>query len=78
MHSSQCSSPHPQTHVPKKNRSNQQLSRYGKLDKADEAGMMTEIFERGPITCGVSAPDDFVFKYHSSKQGGVYVDNSGA
>ncbi|KIZ04807.1 cathepsin X [Monoraphidium neglectum] len=40
--------------------------------------MMSEIAARGPITCGISAPDDFVFKYHSGRQGGVYVDNSGA
>jgi len=39
---------------------------------------MAEIMARGPITCGVAAPDDFVFKYHSGRQGGVYVDNSGA
>lgn len=39
--------------------------------------MMSEIMQRGPITCGVAAPDSFVFKYHSGRQGGVYVDDSG-
>jgi hypothetical protein len=40
--------------------------------------MMSEILARGPVTCGVAAPDDFVFGYHSGRKGGVYVDNSGA
>jgi hypothetical protein len=52
-----------------------QLTAYGKLDKADEAGMMSEIMAKGPITCGVAAPDEFVYKYHSGRQGGVYVDD---
>lgn len=31
-----------------------QLSAYGKVENADEAGMMSEIMQRGPITCGIS------------------------
>ena len=54
-----------------------QLTAYGKVDNADEAGMMSEIMQRGPITCGVAAPDDFVYSYHSAKNGGVYVDSGG-
>ncbi|GBF97326.1 cathepsin Z [Raphidocelis subcapitata] len=51
------------------------LTAYGKVDHADEAGMMSEIMQRGPVTCGIAAPDDFVYKYHSAREGGVYVDN---
>lgn len=54
-----------------------QLKSYGKVDNADEAGMMSEILARGPITCGIACPDDFTYSYHSGKDGGVYVDNSG-
>lgn len=67
-----CLPPRPLTLSPRP-----QLTSYGKVDNADEAGMMAEIMQRGPITCGVAAPDDFVYKYHSGRQGGVYVDNSG-
>ncbi|KAI8476356.1 MAG: hypothetical protein J3K34DRAFT_256855 [Monoraphidium minutum] len=51
------------------------LTRYGKLEQGDEAGMMSEILARGPLTCGIACPDDFTFKYHSSRNGGVYVDS---
>lgn len=45
------------------------LKSYGKLPKGEEA-MMTEIFKRGPITCGIACPDDFVYSY----RGGIYKD----
>ncbi len=35
-----------------------------------DAGMMSEIMQRGPITCSIACPDDFVFNY----TGGVYTD----
>ena len=34
------------------------------------AGMMSEIMQRGPITCSIACPDDFVWNY----TGGVYTD----
>lgn len=34
--------------------------------------MMSEIYARGPITCGMACPDDFVWNY----KGGVYKDKS--
>lgn len=34
--------------------------------------MMSEIVQRGPITCSIACPNDFVFNY----TGGVYVDTS--
>lgn len=36
------------------------------------AGMMSEIIQRGPITCSIACPNDFVFNYH----GGVFVDKT--
>lgn len=32
--------------------------------------MMSEIMQRGPITCSIACPDDFIFNY----TGGVYTD----
>ncbi len=34
------------------------------------AGMMSEIVQRGPITCSIACPDDFIWNY----TGGVYTD----
>jgi hypothetical protein len=53
-----------------------QITAYGKIEPGEEA-MMSEILQRGPIVCGVTAPDEWVYHYHSSKRGGVYVDKSG-
>lgn len=36
------------------------------------SGMMSEIMQRGPITCSIACPDDFVFNY----TGGVYTDKN--
>ena len=33
---------------------------------------MSEIMQRGPITCSIACPDDFVFNY----TGGVYTDKN--
>lgn len=52
------------------------LTSYGKLDAGEEA-MKQEIFARGPIVCGIACPEEFVYKYHSAKNGGIYVDKSG-
>ncbi len=35
--------------------------------------MLSEIFHRGPITCGVACPEDFTWDY----RGGIYRDHSG-
>ena len=37
------------------------LESYGKVENADEAGMMSEIYERGPIVCSIATPDDFTY-----------------
>ena len=34
--------------------------------------MMSELYQRGPIVCSISTPDDFVYEY----RGGVYVDGA--
>ena len=34
--------------------------------------MMSELYQRGPIVCSISTPDDFVYAY----RGGVYIDNA--
>ena len=51
------------------------LNSYGKLraphGRVVEA-MMSEIYANGPITCGVSCPEDFVYNYRS----GVFRDNT--
>jgi cathepsin X/AP endonuclease-2 len=51
------------------------LNSYGKL-KAPHGrvidAMMSEIYANGPITCGVSCPEDFVYKY----RGGVFRDTT--
>ncbi|KAF6262627.1 hypothetical protein COO60DRAFT_1699190 [Scenedesmus sp. NREL 46B-D3] len=52
------------------------LTSYGKLD-AGEAAMQQEILARGPIVCGIACPEEFVYKYHSAKRGGVYIDKTG-
>ena len=38
------------------------------------AGMMSEIMQRGPITCSIACPDDFIFNY----TGGVWTDRNNA
>ncbi|GIL69750.1 hypothetical protein Vretimale_10232 [Volvox reticuliferus] len=48
------------------------LNAWGNLDKSVEA-MMSEIYYRGPITCGIACPDDFTWHY----KGGIYKDTSG-
>ncbi|WIA42670.1 hypothetical protein OEZ86_008631 [Tetradesmus obliquus] len=52
------------------------LTSYGKLDAGEEP-MKQEILARGPIVCGIACPEEFVYKYHSAKRGGVYIDKSG-
>ncbi|KAG2496883.1 hypothetical protein HYH03_005282 [Edaphochlamys debaryana] len=44
---------------------------WGNLEKGVEA-MMSEIYHRGPITCGVACPNDFTWKYGS----GIFRDTS--
>jgi cathepsin X len=34
--------------------------------------MMSEIYQRGPITCSIACPDDLTYDY----RGGVYIDHS--
>lgn len=46
-----------------------QLTAYGKLDAGEEA-MKQEIHARGPIVCGIACPEEFIYKYHSAKNGG--------
>jgi len=46
-----------------------QLTGYGKID-AGEAAMQQEILARGPITCGIACPENFVYHYHSSRHNG--------
>jgi cathepsin X len=46
------------------------IKEYGKVI-AEEA-MMTEIYENGPITCGIAVPDDFRYNYTS----GIYEDKT--
>eukprot|EP00882_Tetradesmus_deserticola_P007997 GHRQ01008423.1.p1 GENE.GHRQ01008423.1~~GHRQ01008423.1.p1 ORF type:complete len:346 (+),score=163.37 GHRQ01008423.1:1986-3023(+) len=53
-----------------------QLTSYGKLDAGEEA-MQQEILAKGPIVCGIACPEEFVYKYHSAKHGGVYIDKTG-
>jgi len=38
-----------------------------------EEAMMQEIFQRGPIVCGIAVPNDLFFNY----TGGIYEDKSG-
>lgn len=38
-----------------------------------EEAMMQEIFQRGPIVCGIAVPEDLFFNY----TGGIYEDKSG-
>ena len=40
------------------------------LGAVQERAMMSEIYRRGPITCGIATPVDFTYGYH----GGVYHD----
>ncbi|PNW87367.1 hypothetical protein CHLRE_02g119900v5 [Chlamydomonas reinhardtii] len=48
------------------------LTAWGQVDKGVEA-MMSEIYHRGPITCGQVCPEDFTWHYN----GGIYKDTSG-
>ena len=45
---------------------------YGQV--SGELAMMSEIYERGPITCGFASTDDFDYNY----QGGIYIDTTNA
>ena len=38
-------------------------ARQGPHRAATPAGMMSEIFQRGPITCSIATPDSFVYGY---------------
>lgn len=38
-----------------------------------EIAMMNEIYQHGPITCGMTTPDEFAYGYH----GGVWTDKTG-
>jgi len=46
------------------------VTEYGRV--SGEAAMMSEIFARGPISCGFATTDHFDYKY----KGGVYVDKT--
>lgn len=48
------------------------LTSWGQVDKGVDA-MMSEIYHRGPITCGMACPEDFTWNY----KGGIYRDTSG-
>lgn len=39
---------------------------------SNELEMMSEIYQRGPIVCSISTPDDFTYEY----RGGVYIDTT--
>ena len=41
-----------------------------KRGASNELAMMSELYQRGPIVCSISTPDDFVYAY----RGGVYID----
>lgn len=43
-----------------------------KRTETNELAMMSEIYQRGPIVCSISTPDDFVYEY----RGGVYIDRA--
>ena len=43
-----------------------------KRGASNELAMMSELYQRGPIVCSISTPDDFVYEY----RGGVYVDRA--
>lgn len=43
-----------------------------KRGASNELAMMSELYQRGPIVCSISTPDDFVYEY----RGGVYVDGA--
>lgn len=46
------------------------VDEYGHIEGDQELAMMTEIYNRGPISCGISVPDDLVDKYN----GGIFID----
>ncbi|KAA6419488.1 MAG: peptidase C1A family [Trebouxia sp. A1-2] len=46
------------------------LKRWGRIEPSNVHGMMSEIMQRGPITCSIACPDDFIWNY----TGGVYTD----
>lgn len=48
------------------------ISEYGQV--SGELAMMSEIYKRGPITCGFASTDDFDYNY----QGGIYIDYTNA
>lgn len=52
--------------------SSKNLPPKNKRGASNELAMMSELFQRGPIVCSVSTPDDFVYEY----RGGVYVDTA--
>jgi hypothetical protein len=41
------------------------LKSWGKVEPGGVHGMMSEIYQRGPITCSIATPDEFVYGYHS-------------
>ena len=45
---------------------------YHQLMSVCASGMMSEIIQRGPITCSIACPDDFIWNY----TGGVYTDKN--
>lgn len=46
------------------------VSSWGVLDKGEEA-MISEIYNRGPIVCGIACPENFTYNYHA----GVWKDD---
>jgi hypothetical protein len=53
-----------------KNFTRYHIKEYGKLPSKDEKAIMSEIYARGPVTCGFATNDDFDYEYY----GGVYID----
>jgi gas vesicle protein len=53
-----------------KNFTRYHVKEYGKLPAKDEKAIMSEIYARGPVTCGFATNDDFDYEYF----GGVYID----
>jgi hypothetical protein len=53
-----------------KNFTRYRVKEYGRLPSKDEKAIMSEIYARGPVTCGFATNDDFDYEYY----GGVYID----
>ena len=60
--SSSSSSSSPSLPLPPKN----------KRHASNELAMMSELYQRGPIVCSISTPDDFTYEYRY----GVYIDTA--